>query len=197
MQNGTLKPAGLSSAQINSTTHFHLSRLPDYLAYPNSQPNFNATEFKGARVNLQTRRSNSLALFTNSTPFIGIPSSSHLQVKHYHANSESEGTDWRFNKKFSMINYQKTNFDPISHANIKSRPSTTSHKLRGLEDYALKTIPKMHKKYWEAVSNDTAAFRRKSGEFTIFDDACLQRNGGNPFRYPKLSRNKSMIEKHK
>lgn len=86
-----------------------------------------------------------------------------------------------------MINYQKKDYNPITHEKIKFRPVTTSFKTRGLEELIQKPTSyhkDLNPRYYDSYAKNSRVFHKKSGDFTRFDDECLKKIGGNPFKYP-------------
>mmetsp|Transcript_3558 Transcript_3558/g.3329 ORF Transcript_3558/g.3329 Transcript_3558/m.3329 type:complete len:143 (+) Transcript_3558:169-597(+) len=111
----------------------------------------------------------------------------------YHVNTETERKFNSNNGYFSMINAQKVHYDPITNTPLNVKSATTCLKRKEIETLMREEIKynrKLNPQYQEALARNPKVFFRRSGEFTKFDDMCVQKNGGNPFYHP-LSLNKN------
>jgi hypothetical protein len=84
----------------------------------------------------------------------------------------------------SMINFQRTSYDPVTHV-VSSRPQYSSaHKLKGLAEFMDRTnkyTTPVNQGFNSAIEANPATFRRKTGEFTMFHDECRRRTNHAPF----------------
>lgn len=110
------------------------------------------------------------------------------QEKKFTSNSESKPT-WNPPNRFSLINYQNQDYNPITHT-VTNRPqSTTTGRQKGFGEILSMNKPskrELFREYQKSLENDPKIFHKKVGEFSKHQDNCVRLSGYGPFSRPFL-----------
>mmetsp|Transcript_9575 Transcript_9575/g.18666 ORF Transcript_9575/g.18666 Transcript_9575/m.18666 type:complete len:168 (+) Transcript_9575:414-917(+) len=111
-------------------------------------------------------------------------SSESLPFKPYHVNTESNSGWDPVKVRGSMINYQRTNYDPITHVATTRPHFVSAHRIKGLSEFydrANKFTTPVNTQFNTAIKTAPSTFHRKVGEFTAFHDSCRKHTNHAPF----------------
>lgn len=78
--------------------------------------------------------------------------------------------------KATMINYQKTHYDPISHVEVPRHTNLTANRLKAIGQFADQTRYFSNNpvvEYAKTLQTHPRAFFRRSGGFTKYSELCL------------------------
>ena len=88
--------------------------------------------------------------------------------------------------KASMINYQKTHYNPITHVEMAPIAPMTAHRQKSIAQFIDKARifnPNASQEFVRTANSTSRAFHKASGQFTRFNDLCV-RSAKLPFEVP-------------
>lgn len=142
----------------------------------------NAFQNSGSNKNL----SNDQSIGQKIWPQNSFDGSILRQEKKFTSNSESKHI-WNPPNRFSLINYQNQDYNPITHTVINRPQSTTTGRQKGFGEFLSIGKPskrELFREYQKSLENDPKIFHKKVGEFSKHQDNCVRLSGYGPFSRP-------------